>query len=279
MLIQLFRVRQWYKNLLVFLPLVFVGLATDEKSILLSILAFFALCMMSSVNYIINDIIDREKDKVHPEKKERPLASGKISLWTAGTLAGILAVVSLSIGIVLSFSFFLILLLFFFLTLLYSVYFKEELFADTLFIAVNFVLRAAAGAYVLHVRISPWLIVCTFFLSFFIAVGKRRAEYKFLEEKAPVHKKVLASYGENITGMLMAVATTALLMSYSLYSFLSVYPHLIYTLPFAFYVILRYLFLVESASVIARSPEYFYKDTRLITGIALWCLAVLVVIY
>lgn len=224
-------------------------------------------------------LLIEKKIKYIRKKKGRPLASGEISVWTAGVLAGILAVVSLSIGIALSFSFFLILFLFFFLTLFYSVYFKEELFADTLFIAVNFVLRAVAGAYVLHVRISPWLMVCTFFLSFFIAIGKRRAEYKFLEEKAPIHKKVLVYYGENITGMLMAIATTALLMSYSLYSFLSVYPRLIYTLPFAFYVILRYLFLVENASVIARSPEYFYKDRRLLIGIALWCIAVLVLLY
>ncbi|HLC22516.1 MAG TPA: UbiA family prenyltransferase, partial [Candidatus Nanoarchaeia archaeon] len=123
----IFRMRQWYKNLIIFLPLFFVGLATNGKSFFLVTLGFVALCLMSSANYILNDIADKEKDKVHPEKKYRPLASGKISMWTAGVLAAFCATLSISLASFLSENFFYLLLLFFFLTQLYSFALKNEL--------------------------------------------------------------------------------------------------------------------------------------------------------
>jgi len=233
---------------------------------------------MSSSNYILNDIIDVEKDKIHPQKKARPLAAGEITVRKAGFIAALLAICSLSIGIALSPAFFYILLTFFFLTQLYSLYFKQELFLDLMCIATNFVLRAIGGAYILGVRLSPWLIVCTFFLSLFIAVGKRKADAMLLQNKASEHKKVLSEYTPQLTNTLLIISTTALLMSYSLYSFLSIYPHLIYTLPLAMYVILRYFFLIETASIIALQPEYFYQDRKLVLGILLWCMSVIILI-
>ena len=279
MLFELLRIKQWYKNLLVFLPLIFVGLATEKESLFLTFLAFFALCCMSSVNYILNDILDRKKDSIHSEKKQRPIAAGEISIPSAGIIAALLAITSLVIGIALSTQFFLLLLVFFFLTFIYSTWAKEELFLDLIFISINFVLRAMAGAYVLHVRMSPWLIVCTFFLSFFIAIAKRKADIMFLKENAQKHKIVLKDYSPEIINLLMAIATSVLILSYSLYSFLSIYPHLIYTLPFSLYVILRYFYLAETGSAIVRKPENFYKDTRLILGILAWCIAVVNIIY
>ncbi|MDP3728848.1 MAG: UbiA family prenyltransferase [bacterium] len=279
MFFQLFRVQQWYKNLLIFLPLVFAGLLGDPKSIFLTIVGFFALCLMSSTNYILNDILDREKDKIHPEKKDRPIASGKISIMTATILAFLLATSSLVLAFFLSEIFFVLLLIFFFLTQLYSLYFKEELFVDIIFISTNFVLRAMAGSFILDIRLSPWLILCTFFLSLFIVVGKRKADISILKNKASLHKKVLQDYEVNITNTLMIIATTALLLSYSLYSFLSIYPKLVYSLPFALYVILRYFYLIETKSVIARHPEQFYKDTRLLVGILLWVALLIFLLY
>jgi len=271
--------RQWYKNLIIFLPLFFVGLATNGKSFFLVTLGFVALCLMSSANYILNDIADKEKDKVHPEKKYRPLASGKISMWTAGVLAAFCATLSISLASFLSENFFYLLLLFFFLTQLYSFALKNELFVDVILISVNFVLRAVGGAYILDVRVSPWLIVCTFFLALFLAVGKRRAESILLKGKAAMHRTVLDQYTPSLTNALMLVSTALLLLSYSLYSFLSIYPALIYTLPFSFYVVFRYYFLVESGSPIAEKLELLYTDKRLVLGIMLWIAAVSSFIY
>lgn len=279
MFFHLFRVQQWYKNLLIFLPLVFAGLLLNPKSIFLTFLGFIALCLMSSTNYILNDILDREKDKIHPEKKNRPIASGKISIVTATIIASILAITSLVVAFFLSEVFFVLLLIFFMLTQIYSLYFKEELFADIIFISTNFVLRAMGGAFILDVRLSPWLILCTFFLSFFIAVGKRKADFAFLKENAQKHKKVLEEYEERITSTLMTIATSSLLLSYSLYSFLSIYPHLIFSIPFALYVILRYFYLIETKNVIARHPEFFFKDKRLVFGIVLWAFLVILLMY
>ncbi len=279
MIFQLLRVQQWYKNLLIFLPLIFVGFAGHIASITLTALGFISLCLLSSANYILNDITDKSRDRLHPEKKNRPLAAGKIAVEHAAILALLLASTAFILALKLSPIFFLIEILFFSLTLLYTFWLKHEVFVDIILIATNYVLRAVGGAYILQVRVSPWLILCTFFLALFLAAGKRRATAKLLENKAKHHKPVLKAYTESITNALMLVTTCLLLLSYSLYSFLSIHPSLIYTLPFSFYVIFRWYHLVEEGSAIPRKPELVYKDTRLILGIFLWTIAVLIVIY
>ncbi|MDP3918281.1 MAG: UbiA family prenyltransferase [Nanoarchaeota archaeon] len=279
MILSLLRAKQWYKNLVIFLPLIFVGLALNSESILLTILGFFALCLMSSTNYIINDIIDIEKDKIHPEKKNRPIPSGLISISTATIIAMLLATSSLVISFLLSTYFFYTVLTFFILTQLYSVFFKDEIFLDIILISINFVLRAISGAFILSVIISPWLILCTFFLALFLASGKRKADLSLLKDEAINHKKVLGDYSSELTNTLILVSTILLIVSYSLYSFLSIYPQLIYTLPIAIYVIFRYFYLIQNDSIIARHPENFYKDSRLLLGIKVWVLVIILLIY
>ena len=279
MLFELLRVKQYYKNPLVFLPLIFAGLLFNENSILLTILAFISLCLISSTNYILNDILDKKKDKINPEKSQRPIASGKISLTTASVIAFILAIISLTLAILISTKLFIIILAIFFLTQLYSLYFKNEVFLDIIFISVNFILRAIAGAYVLNVRISPWLILCTFFLSLFLVVGKRKSEIALLKEKSKDYKPVLSLYSKEMINTLLLISTISLLISYSLYSFLSIYPHLIYTLPVSLYVILRYFYLIENNDIISRHTELFYKDIRLLLGIIIWIILVILIMY
>ena len=223
--------------------------------------------------------MDKDKDKFHPEKSLRPICSGKISIFSASVISLICASIGLTIGILLSTQFFYILLLIFFLTLLYSIFFKNEIFVDILFISINFVLRAVSGSYILDVRISPWLIVCTFFLSLFLALGKRKSDFELLKDNSVHHKKVLLDYTPELTNTLLIISTTSLMMSYSLYSFLSIYPHLIYTLPLAMYVILRYFYLIENSSIIARQPERFFTDKKLLIGIILWLVAVIIIMY
>ena len=279
MLFQLLRVRQWYKNTLIFLPLVFAGLITDISSVVLSVIGFVALCLMSSTNYIVNDIVDRDKDKIHPEKCQRPIAAGKISISAATTIAMVCATLALILAFVLAQQFFVILLIFFGLTQVYSLFLKNEVFLDIIAISTNFVLRAVSGVFLLDVRLSPWLIICPFFLGLFIASGKRYADISLLKEKSHEHKKVLAQYSPEIARTLIILSTALLILSYSLYSFLSVYPHLIYTIPIALYLILRYYYLIESHSPIARHPEHCYKDKRLVAGIIAWTIAVFILIY
>ena len=279
MIFRLLRIQQWYKNLVIFLPLVFVGLATDISAIILTSLGFFALCLISSANYILNDLVDKEYDYHHSEKRLRPIASGKIGIWSAGFISMALATSSLILGFVLAEKFFAMILFLFILTTSYTLLLKKEIFLDIIIISTNFVLRAVSGAYILDVRVSPWLILCTFFLAFFIVVGKRRADSYILKNRAFLHKPVLQYYTLPITNILLIIATTLLIVSYALYSFLSIYPHLIYTIPFSLYVILRYYYLIESKSDIARKPEKFYKDIPLILGTFVWVIVVFSLIY
>jgi 4-hydroxybenzoate polyprenyltransferase len=280
----LLRIGQWYKNLVIFLPIVFAGQLADSHGLMLTIIGFFALCLVSSANYIINDIKDREDDSMHPEKKYRPLATGIIGVGAAAAMSLVLLVLGLFIAVLLSAQFFLFNVALFLLSQLYTFWLRDEAFADIIVIATNFVLRAVSGAYVVivaskpYIWVSPWLILCPFFLSLFLSAGKRRADILLLGTKAGRHKKTLELY-RNIAAPIVYLSTGLLIVSYSLYSFLSVNPKLLYTLPIALYVIFRYLSLIETGSVIARHPEKAYADGRLVFGIGLWALLIYGILY
>mgnify|MGYP000592537404 CR=1 FL=1 len=275
---ELIRVKQWYKNVVVFIPLVFAGKFLDLKALILTLIGFFALCLVSSSNYIINDLKDIEKDRRHPEKKFRPIASGKVKKWEAIIICSALLAASIFISVKLSISFFLCVVAIFVLTQGYTFYLRNEQFLDIIMIAINFVIRAVSGAFIINVRISPWLILCTFFLSLFLSAGKREADIRLLKDKAVFHKRVLKDYNIQITNALMIISTSALILSYALYSFLSIYPMLIYTIPFALYAIFRYLYLVYSGSEIGRHPEKAILDKRLLIGSFLWLISIFFII-
>src|SRR3989344_1798843 len=276
-ILKLLRVQQWYKNLVIFLPLLFLGKFFDFSVWQGLVLGFFSLSLVSSFGYIVNDLIDKKKDQLHPEKKERPIASGKIkSFWAL--LIGILVLGSgLYLAYTLSLAFFFVVLALFILSQLYSFFFKNMVFVDILAIAVNFVLRAISGTFILHVIISPWLILCTFFLSLFLSVAKRKADLHFLQEHAVKHRATLLGYTEQITNALLIIATVALLMAYSLYSLLSNYHWLLLSLPFALYTIFRYLSFVYNNDALVRNPEKVFKDLKMDIAIVLWISVVLLV--
>ena len=264
--IRICRIPQWYKNLVIFLPMLFVSGLILKDQILLVVLGFVALSLVSSSNYIINDIIDLKKDRHHPEKKTRPLAAGKITVFESWVLAILLAAGSFYLAYRLNLYFFYSVLLLFALTQIYSLFLKNEVFLDILLISTNFVIRAASGAFILGVVISPWLILCTFFLAMFLSVSKRYADLLYLGKSATKHKQVLAHYSKELTNVLMIISTVLLIMSYSLYSFLSTHRYLLVTLPIALYVIFRYFYLVYSGSEISRHPDKMIKDSRLMLG-------------
>ena len=278
-IINLIRIRQWYKNLVVFLALFFSKNLFTQSDIITSILAFFAVSFISSTNYIINDIYDVKDDKKHPEKSKRPLAAGKISKSSAIFFGIIFFIASIALSWYLGKEFLLIIIALFVLTQCYTFFLKKTAIIDIISIATFFVLRAIAGAVSISVWISPWLILCPFFLSLFLSSGKRHADMLLLKEKASSTRTSYKTYTLDLTNALMIISTTLLVISYALYSFLSVHQNLIYTLPFALFVIFRYFHLISSGSEIARHPEKVVKDIQMIIGTILWAIVTAGIIY
>ncbi|MBN2111669.1 UbiA prenyltransferase family protein [Candidatus Woesearchaeota archaeon] len=284
-LFSLLRVHQWYKNLLVFLPIVFGQQISNIPALEKTIFAFFSLCFASSAYYIINDIIDRKKDIHHPEAHKKYIAKGDVSVFAASVLMLVLLLLSFGIAYTISVQFIYFVIALFALAVVYSAWLKDEIFVDVIVISANFVLRAVSGAFVVitagrpYIQVSPWLLICTFLLALFLAVGKRDSELIALGKNAGKYKKVLKYYTPQMTSAVLIVSTSALLISYLLYSFQSFNRMLMFTAPFAVYVIFRYLYLVYSGSKIPLSPGRFYKDGRLVIGALLWVVSVLYVIY
>ncbi|MBW2977450.1 decaprenyl-phosphate phosphoribosyltransferase [Candidatus Woesearchaeota archaeon] len=278
-LIKLCRPQQWYKNLVIFLPIIFAEKLLHIPFLQKIILGFISLSLISSTNYIINDIIDKKKDALNPEKKTRPIASGKVPVWLVLILAIILGALSIKIAINLSLYFLYSVIFLFVFTTLYSFIFKKEQFVDILSIAINFVVRAVSGAFIINIEITPWLIIGTAFLSLFLSVGKRQAEVQILGKKAVKHREVLEYYPKKITNSMMIISTTMLLLSYALYSFLNNQINLLLTFPFAIYVVFRYLYLIYKGSIIARHPEKAYKDKRLVISSILLTISIFIALY
>ncbi|MBN2368758.1 UbiA family prenyltransferase [Candidatus Woesearchaeota archaeon] len=275
--IKLLRSQQWYKNILILAVPIF-----SRQFFLLDyriIIGFLLLCLVSSSNYIINDIVDRKKDAMNPEKKDRPIASGKIMVTDAMFLVLILLTTSLSVAWTLNPLFFGLLLVFFINTQLYTFFLKNHIYADILFIAINFVLRAFSGYFFLDAELSHWLIIATFFLAMLLASGKRNSEYHFLEEKKK-HRKVFEQYTSESLDIVLNLSLICFIMSISIFPFFSQFAkNLVYLLPFSVYLCLRYWYLVKSVSKVPRHLELVYQDKPLFfVGIA-YAILVFVLVY
>jgi 4-hydroxybenzoate polyprenyltransferase len=277
--VKVLRPQQWYKNLLVFLPLIFVGQLLDARLFWATALGFVALCLASSFNYIINDIVDIKKDRAHPEKRARPIASGKVGIGAATVIAVIALALSLRLAFVLDSTFFLAVCFLIALTQAYSFFLKNIAFADILAIGVNFVTRAVAGTFIIDVKISPWLILCTFFFALFLSAGKRHSDALLLGRNARSHKRALAAYTPQVTNALMVITTAMLVASYSLYAVLGEHRYLGITIPFALYAIFRYFSHIYSGSPIARHPEKVFTDWQMLACMALWAVAAFAALY
>ncbi len=277
--VNLLRVRQWYKNLVVFLAIFFVGHLLNLYELWMAFLGFVSLCLVSSANYIVNDLVDLKKDRLHPEKKKRPLAAARIGRGWAVVVAMVLFSISIRLALSLHQDFFYSVLGLLVITQVYTFYLKRIIFADILTISTLFVVRAISGAHVIQVKISPWLVLCPFFLSLFLSIGKRHADLLLLKEKAVATREVLRDYNHGLTNSLMIISTTLLTISYALYCFLSKHQNLLYTLPFALFVIFRFFFLVNRGSEIARHAERVFWDRQMTIGILLWVVITGLLIY
>ncbi|MBW2974633.1 UbiA prenyltransferase family protein [Candidatus Woesearchaeota archaeon] len=278
-LIRLCRPEQYYKNLVIFLAVFFSGNILQINYLFSVILGFISLSLMSSVNYIINDITDRENDRHNKEKSKRPLVTGEVTVKSSILLASFLFIISIILAYSLALYFLAADLLFFILSSAYSLFLKKEPFIDVIVISSNFVIRALSGAYIIRVWVSPWLIIGTFFLALFLATGKRKSESVFLRKKAEKHRPAMRFYSDDLLSCLMQISTTTLLLSYSLYCFLGNNQKLLLTLPFVLYILLRYLYLIYSGSDKTRFPSRIIKDKRILLASAIYALTTFLILY
>ncbi|MBN2567226.1 UbiA family prenyltransferase [Candidatus Woesearchaeota archaeon] len=278
-LVSLMRVPQWYKSLMVLLALIFSGRLLDPSSMLQASIAFVALSLVSSAGYILNDLVDLRADRAHPEKRKRPVAAGLVSKPVAALVMLLSLVVGFGLGAALPPGFLLAIAGVFGIFVLYSLLLRRVAFADILAISTNFALRAVAGALAISVWVSPWLILCPFFLSLFLSVSKRRATVALLGRKAASFSPALSAYTPETTDALSVVSLTALLLSYALYSFLSGNTVLFVTLPVALYALFRYFWLSRADSAVGREPSLAAWDPGLLLSLALWTGLILLALY
>ncbi len=273
------RYKQWYKNFLLFVGLVFAQRLFDFTDIGKATLAFVYFCALSAGEYLVNDVLDYARDQKHPTKRLRPIAAGKLSRPLATLIALVLIVGALAASyLTLGLWFLAAALGYVLLIVLYSFWFKHVIIADVIIIALGFVIRAVAGCLAINVVISPWLIICTFLLALFLALGKRRHELTVLTHKAPSHRATLSEYTVPMLEHFLSITTAALIVSYLTYTFLTNDYYMMLTAPFATYGLLRYSLLVHQ-NTIGGEPELIMRDRPTLINLAVWGAVVVLVLY
>jgi len=276
--LELMRPKQWYKNLLLFVGLVFSKELGELDKILLAGLGFLAFCALSAGVYTFNDIMDRERDRQHPNKRLRPIPSGRVSVAGATVFGAILLIVGLGASFFIHWLFLLVALAYLIEGFSYSLYLKNLVIVDALTLSTGFVIRAYAGTVAVDVPVSPWLVICVFLLALVLAFGKRRHELALLGDRAEDHREILKYYTLHMVEDMMLVSTATLIMAYAMYTFLAVNQYMMVTIPFAVYGVLRYTFLVHMADK-GGEPEEIFKDLPSLVNLVLWVSAVVLILY
>lgn len=295
------RPRQWIKNLALFAPAVFTGQLINTESVLRVIFGVIIFSLLSSANYLINDILDAKADSLHPFKKRRPIAAGALNKNLAKLVALILIFGGLIWAVQMELFFGISAFVFVILGLLYSFWFKKLILIDVLAIAAGFILRVYAGAVIIDAHVTVWFLLAVSSLSLFLAIGKRRSERTLLQDKAAFVRKTLLHYPESLLDSLTAVFASSTFLTYALFTFSEPLPQtapqvliilgenlprtffatkfLMITIPFVVYGLMRYLFLIYEKKE-GESPEkILISDKPLLATCILWFLLVLLVIY
>jgi 4-hydroxybenzoate polyprenyltransferase len=265
------RPRQWPKNLLVFAGLVFAAKLGDAGRWLEALAAFGAYCAISSAAYLVNDVRDREDDRRHPVKRARPIARGEMSSQAALALAAGLAVLALALVAWLGFVSVAFLLAFAALQAGYTLSLKHVVLLDVLAIGSLFVIRAAAGAAAVDVRISPWLLLCTALLALFLALAKRRGELVLVGAERTPGRPVLEGYSLELVDQLVAIVASSTVLAYSVYTLTARDSKaLLATVPFVIFGVFRYLLLVHRDDVGEEPEQVLLTDVPIILAVAGW---------
>ncbi len=274
------RLQQWTKNVFVFAGLVFSGAFLRPRDIPHALLAFFAFCLLSSCVYFVNDFVDRERDRLHPRKRLRPMASGLLRPWEGVLGAVVLGLAGLALGLGLSSAFLWVAVAYLVLNVLYSFGLKHVALWDALAVSGGFVLRALAGTVAVRVPASPWLLMCTYLLALYLSLGKRWSDAVNLAPEERAYRRAALVYQPEMVRLFMEVAMGATLISYALYAVQGPHsPWILVTLPFVIYGLFHYQHMVETRAL-GGSPEsaIFQDRAFLVNGAAFALVALAVVI-
>jgi len=287
--LQIMRPVHWIKNVFVFAALIFgkkLFGPVDEVffAVASAVGGFFCFCLAASAIYVLNDIIDRETDRLHPEKSKRPIAAGTVSIAAAAVLSAVCAVAAITCSYILLDKFAIVILAYIVLMVLYSLWLKQLMILDCVVISVGFSLRAIAGAIAVDVLISPWLVICTFALCLFLAFSKRRSEIAQLQENSELFRKTLGSYTPELLAHMLDVTSGLAAVCFLLYAMdertfaLFGTNNLVYTTPFVLYCIFRFSALIQQGKF-SDPVDLILKDLPFQIGFILWVLFCIGIIY
>jgi 4-hydroxybenzoate polyprenyltransferase len=279
------RPHQWTKNFIVFAALIFGHRLADPAAVVTACTAFVVFCGLCSAAYLVNDVVDREQDRLHPLKARRPIASGALRPGVALSAAFVLGGLGLAVAFRIGYAFGAIAVSYIVLQMAYSKWLKHVVILDVLTIAIGFVLRAAAGGFAAGVPVSQWLLVCTILLALFLGLNKRRHELVVLADGATGHRPILGEYSPYLLDQMIGVVTASTLMAYVFYAISPDTaqrfgtPLLGLTIPLPLYGIFRYLYLVHRKEQGGSPADMLLNDRPLLLCVALWAAAVILIIY
>jgi len=273
---ELLRIKQWYKNVIVFLALIFSLNLFNFTLFLHTLIGFISLCLISSSYYIINDINDLEKDKKHPEKNTRPLAAGKISILKALIISTLLFNLSLIISYNISKTFVQSILVLFILSQTYTFLLRDIIYIDIIIISMNFVIRAFSGAFIINVPISSYFILSTFFLSVFLVSLKRSTEINSVSKN---YRKNYTNKDKPVLEKLSTISITSVFLFFSIYSALEMKPYLLLSIPIALYIVLNFFAYSTKFPEKIRNPEKFIFDKKNLIALLLWGIIIVITFY
>ncbi len=277
-LLWVLRPKQWTKNLLIFSSPIFAGNLFRHDTMILMSIAFVCFSLAASTVYIMNDIVDREKDRLHPDNCKRPIASGALGVPAAIVYSIFLFAVSLGLAYYIGVVFTAIILVYFMINVFYSLRLKHVVIVDVMIIATGFVLRAVSGAVAAGDKLTPWFILCTLMLSLFLALGKRRYELQLFNGDMSKQRKVLSYYSTALLDQLITIVTAMTIATYALYTATETSGdkrYMMLTIPFVIYGMFRYLYLIHMEKSGGKPEDILFSDKHIFITVVLYGLSVI----